>query len=86
MSFMHARAQAKTGGETLFCDGFMVAERLRREHPELYDLLLQTEVMFVTFGKDIRTDLGYYSQSYHPVIRYLYTASVTFVCTQIDLF
>lgn len=43
---LHCLVQAEEGGETLFCDGWAVAEELGREDPALLSTLLTTPLTF----------------------------------------
>ncbi|MEM8499866.1 MAG: TauD/TfdA family dioxygenase [Pseudomonadota bacterium] len=46
IQLLHCLSAAKTGGHNHFADGFHAAERLRRESPELFSILADTELMF----------------------------------------
>ncbi|CAD5210436.1 unnamed protein product [Bursaphelenchus okinawaensis] len=41
---LHCLRQAKEGGENIFVDGFAAAEQLRKERPDLFDVLATTPV------------------------------------------
>ena len=43
---LHALITSPDGGESLFADGFALAEHLRRTHPEDFELLCRTAVPF----------------------------------------
>lgn len=48
---LHCIVQTKTkGGENLLTDGFYVAEKLRAENKEVFDILSQTEVNWFDIG------------------------------------
>ena len=42
--FLHCIANSAKGGGSLFCDGFAVADDLRRTDPDAFDLLATTEI------------------------------------------
>lgn len=46
IQFLHCRVNDATGGESLFVDGVAVAEQLRRDHPDDFALLSQTDIPF----------------------------------------
>jgi gamma-butyrobetaine hydroxylase len=46
LQLLHCLEAAGEGGESIVVDGFAVAERLRREQPETFDLLARTKVSF----------------------------------------
>ena len=46
VQFLHCRANTVTGGQSLFLDGASVAEALRREDPEAFDLLASHRIPF----------------------------------------
>jgi len=46
VQFLHCRANSVIGGQSLFLDGASVAEALRHEDPEAFDLLATCEVPF----------------------------------------
>jgi gamma-butyrobetaine dioxygenase len=49
---LHVLVAAPDGGESLFADGFAIAEQLRREAPEDFAQLTQTAVPFVYRSRD----------------------------------
>ncbi|GHB16294.1 2-trimethylaminoethylphosphonate dioxygenase [Salinicola rhizosphaerae] len=44
--WLHCLSNADSGGDSTLADGFMAAQRLRREHPDAFDCLTQTQVRF----------------------------------------
>jgi len=51
--FLHCIEQHQgEGGETMLCDGFHVAEVLKRTNPEMYDLLSNSVTYFRDIGKE----------------------------------
>lgn len=44
--FLHCLANEATGGGSMFCDGFAIAEELRKTDPAAFDLLASTSVPF----------------------------------------
>lgn len=54
--FLHCLANEATGGGSLFCDGYAIAEDLRISDPEAFDLLSTTSIPFRFHdqGTDIR--------------------------------
>ena len=44
--FLHCLANEATGGGSLFCDGYAIAEDLRGGDPEAFDLLAETSIPF----------------------------------------
>ena len=49
---LHVLVAAPNGGESLFADGFAIAEQLRREAPEDFEQLTRTAVPFVYRSRD----------------------------------
>jgi alpha-ketoglutarate-dependent taurine dioxygenase len=49
---LHVIAASAEGGESLFADGFAIAEQLRSEEPDAFKLLTQTAVPFRYSSKD----------------------------------
>ncbi len=56
LQLLHCLEASEEGGETLLCDGFNAAERLRREHPADFARLCRTDVdyRYVAPGVDLR--------------------------------
>lgn len=54
---------ASEGGGSFYADGFAVAERLRREHPEAFDFFTKTSLTYQTY------DAGYHYVSEGPIFR-----------------
>lgn len=50
--FLHCLANGATGGGSLFCDGFAVANDMRRDFPDLAKLLENTAIPFRFFDGD----------------------------------
>ncbi|XP_072045948.1 gamma-butyrobetaine dioxygenase-like [Amphiura filiformis] len=65
----HCLQAAIEGGESLLADGFKVAEDLRRDNPEAFEIL--TTTVFENFEKGNATDYHgkYHAVSKHPIIR-----------------
>lgn len=63
VQFLHCLVFGATGGESLLVDGFAVAEELRQQHPDDFDLLTSTPVRFRY--QDRETDINCKS----PMIR-----------------
>jgi gamma-butyrobetaine dioxygenase len=49
---LHVKVASDEGGESLFADGFAIAEHLRATEPECFKLLTQTAVPFLYRSKD----------------------------------
>ena len=49
---LHAMVTSREGGESLFADGFAIAEHLRATHPDAFGLLTRTAVPFSYRSKD----------------------------------
>ena len=49
---LHALVASPDGGESLFGDGFAIAERLRATHPDAFAILTQTTIPFLYRSKD----------------------------------
>ena len=49
---LHCLQPAESGGESVFVDGFHIAERLRAEHPEVFELLSTVPVSFKLASPD----------------------------------
>ncbi|RJF94758.1 DUF971 domain-containing protein [Oleomonas cavernae] len=54
LQFLHCLVNEATGGESIFVDGFAIADALAREHPADFALLTTVPVAF--WNKDDRTD------------------------------
>ena len=56
LQFLHCIEFEADGGESILIDGFEAARRLRKDHPEMHDLLATVEVpyMFVDDSHDVR--------------------------------
>ena len=53
MQILHCIEQASSeGGESQFVDGFYVAQQLKENDPETFNLLSTTRFQFVDLGKD----------------------------------
>nr|WP_255673914.1 TauD/TfdA family dioxygenase [Komagataeibacter sp. FNDCF1] len=52
--FLHCLVNDATGGESIFVDGFAIAQALRHEHPEHFATLTQTRMTF--WNRDAHTD------------------------------
>lgn len=59
---LHYLVNEVEGGETLLADGWQVAEQLRRDDPEAFDILRSTRVAYQIFSADKDT------RSYEPII------------------
>ena len=51
------------GGASAYVDGFAVAERLRKEHPEAFEFFTKTSLTYQTY------DAGYYYVAEGPIFR-----------------
>ena len=51
-SILHCLESSSVGGESIFVDGFAVAEDLREDDPDAFDLLSETPVPFVRHRSD----------------------------------
>jgi gamma-butyrobetaine dioxygenase len=51
VQILHAVRAAGTGGDSEFCDGFRVAELMKEEKPEYYQLLCKHPIEFVDHGR-----------------------------------
>lgn len=66
-NIIHCIEQAKgEGGENWFVDGFKMAEDLRKEDPEAFRLLTNTELEFFDIGNDFYGK--FHQRSRHPTI------------------
>lgn len=54
---------ASEGGGSFYADGFAVAERLRKEHPEAFDFFTKTSLTYQTY------DAGYHYVTDGPIFR-----------------
>ena len=54
---------APEGGGSFYADGFAVAERLRKEHPEAFDFFTKTSLTYQTY------DAGYHYVTDGPIFR-----------------
>ena len=54
VQFLHCLVNDATGGESVFVDGFAIAEAMRREAPEAFRVLTTTPMAF--WNRDSRTD------------------------------
>ncbi len=63
LQLLHCLINDSDGGENQLCDGFAVADRIRRDHPDAFELLTTQRVRF-RFLEEGSTDL----QSYVPLI------------------
>lgn len=61
--FLHCLANEAVGGGSTFCDGFALAEDLRRDDPQAFKLLCETPVPFRF------QDENYDIRRHHPVIQ-----------------
>lgn len=52
MQFLHCIRQAEQGGESEVVDGFHVAEQLRADDPEAFNILSSLRVDFTDSGAD----------------------------------
>ncbi|XP_016334478.1 gamma-butyrobetaine dioxygenase-like [Sinocyclocheilus anshuiensis] len=52
VQFLHCVRQAAQGGESEVVDGFHMAEQLRREDPEAFNILSSLRVDFTDSGAD----------------------------------
>lgn len=57
LQLLHCLVNETDGGENQLCDGFAVAERIRRDHPEAFQLLTRIPVGF-RFVEEGTTDLA----------------------------
>nr|CDJ94570.1 Taurine catabolism dioxygenase TauD TfdA domain containing protein [Haemonchus contortus] len=53
LQMLHMIEHAEQGGNSLFVDGFHVAEQLRREQPEAFDILTKYSIEFIEEGFDV---------------------------------
>ncbi|GMT16839.1 hypothetical protein PFISCL1PPCAC_8136, partial [Pristionchus fissidentatus] len=53
LQMLHMFIKAKEGGNSLFVDGFHVAEQLRVERPDVFSLLSSRECEFIEEGHDV---------------------------------
>lgn len=60
--FLHCIANEAEGGESVFCDGFAVAEDFKARHPEQFDLLTRVAIPFRYH--DDKDDI----RSRHPIL------------------
>ena len=65
---LHCLSQAPTGGNTYCTDGFLLAETLRREDPETFQLLCEVPVTWATRGLDQQFGMEYNFEVDMPVI------------------
>jgi gamma-butyrobetaine dioxygenase len=54
VQFLHCLVNDATGGESVFVDGFAIAEAMRREAPDAFRVLTTTPMAF--WNRDQRTD------------------------------
>ncbi|EDO40404.1 predicted protein [Nematostella vectensis] len=53
VQMLHCLQQAPTeGGESIFVDGFFIAQEIKEQHPRLFNLLATTPIPYVDIGKD----------------------------------
>lgn len=65
---LHYVKQAEEGGQNLLTDGFYVAEKLRREKKDIFDLLTNTNVFWSDRGVENNKEFHKITQS--PTIWY----------------
>ncbi|EPB77063.1 putative gamma-butyrobetaine dioxygenase [Ancylostoma ceylanicum] len=53
LQMLHMVQRAEEGGNSLFVDGFHVAEQLRREKPEVFNILTKYSLEFIEEGFDV---------------------------------
>ncbi|VDM75688.1 unnamed protein product [Strongylus vulgaris] len=53
LQMLHMIRRAEEGGNSLFVDGFHVAEQLRQEKPDVFDILSKHSLEFIEEGFDI---------------------------------
>ena len=63
---LHCIEQAGEGGENQFVDGVNIAEQLKRDYPEEYQILRTTQIDFRDAGDD---HLRYHLKSRRPMIQ-----------------
>ena len=63
MQLLSCQTKALEGGASTYVDGFAVAERLRKEHPEAFDFLTNTPILY-QFVAD-----GYHMVESGPIIQ-----------------
>ena len=66
LHFIH-HVPGSTAGASRFCDGFNVAEALRKTNLSAFDMLSQYPIQFVDAGTDTVGD--YDTESWHHTIR-----------------
>lgn len=52
VTVLHYLKQSLEGGRSTLADGFQIAERIRKEHPEAFEVLSQTPVNWVDRGTE----------------------------------
>ncbi|XP_071809649.1 gamma-butyrobetaine dioxygenase-like [Asterias amurensis] len=67
IQMLHCIEQAGEGGENQFVDGVNIAEQLKRDYPEEYQILRSTQIDFRDAGDD---HLRYHLKSRRPMIQY----------------
>ena len=60
---IHSISTVKEGGDSLFADGFHVANLMRKNYPELFDVLSTTPINYC--------DLGKHSYTFHKLTEHL---------------
>ena len=53
IQILHCIANEAKGGDSSLVDGYAVAEYLKKEEPEMYEVLTTTDVLFKFVDKDI---------------------------------
>jgi len=68
IQLLHCIKQATTGGSNFMVDAFKVAQYVREEHPEIFDILVNVPIHFREYGHD--DHVGYFDlTSKHNIIQ-----------------
>lgn len=70
MQMLHCIENETIGGENEFCDGFTVANQLRENNKEKFDVLTSVGVDFQDIGEDVCGK--FYKIHRFPTIRFIY--------------
>merc|ERR550534_1682034 len=68
IQLLHCIQQATKGGSNYMVDGFKVAEYIKKEYPDVFDILVNTPIHFREYGYD--NAVGWYDlQSQHATLQ-----------------
>ncbi len=82
---LHMIESGRVGGESMFVDGFAIADQLRIEQPDVYRLLTTVSLEYIEEGYDVHKNamdgdkmvrFDYDMASRHKVIRLVYEAHI----------